>query len=272
MRHISLRYRAGLASAAITLAMAAAPAAQAVPVTEWAVTVDAVFANVVPAGVVVSLDNKSLSWGSGTFGPSGLAISNAPSNTQVTTNGPGVANVSLTHTNNPINAGGTNHLTNVNIEWTLTLTPLAPNPGPLDMNPIFSLSFLETPNADAICADGNPSPGPGNIHANGCADIFVFGSTALNTPFSYDGEDYFLSFTEYTSGLNKLFDPACFAVTGSPASCLGFQTAENAATTIQFALMITSEPVSIPEPATLGLFGLALAGMAGVIRRRKLQA
>ena len=115
------------------------------------------------------------------------------------------------------------------------------------------------------------------VNVNGCADIFVLDQTALNFPFFYDldgagglpGHTYYISFFELTNGLNPLSNASC-ASAGVANGCFGFETPEEQDTTFQFAATITSEPiVVVPAPATLGLFGLALAAMGWAGRRRR---
>ncbi|WP_079432730.1 THxN family PEP-CTERM protein [Zoogloea sp. LCSB751] len=225
-----------------------------------------------PTGVTV-VNNQSLRWGDSTgFGQSGLDISASPSSTNVATNGAAINNVAITHLNRPIT--GTT-LKSLDILSTLILTPFAPPGGAMAPALIsFKVHYLETPNGASPCADGGAN-GSG-VNSAGCADIYVTDAQSLNFKFNYDldgpggplqNQEYFISFFESTHGLNALSAAACGAV-GVAAPCLGFETPEGADTTVHFAALITTEPVTIkvPEPSTLLLGGLGIAGLARVRR------
>lgn len=185
--------------------------------------------------------------------------------------------ITFTHFNNPISSAFDTLLSGSVLD-TLTLTPKLPAVGTDQSAPniTFNFQFRETPNAGsgspATCAGGEPVP------AAGCGDLFGFaGIPNLNQPFTYDGNDYFASVlvlgTDFSaSPIAFLNDGQCAALgftTGTSGErCQGFKTAENAATTVRFGFVVTTEKAFVPEPGTLALMGLALLGL-GVTRYRK---
>lgn len=279
---------------ATAFAAITASSANAAIVTQWTVAVDAQFVpgsivatDGAPGGVVISNSNKTLRWGTDIGnGQSGLDISNSPTSATVTTGIntllPAVANISITHQNQPIQAPS---LDRVSLTSQLTLTPSVPAlPGLPSQTLAFLIDFLETPNDGGIggaCAGGGTS-GVGALNGNGCADIFVMNQDALNFSFFYDtdgaggdaAQEYFISFLELTSGLNPLPSVACESVLGAGnTSCLGFLTPEVENTAVQFGSIITTQrveinPLAIPEPGSMGLFGLALAALGFSLRRK----
>jgi len=183
--------------------------------------------------------------------------------------------VTFTHFNNPISSGY-NSLLSGSIFDTLTLTPISPLGSAVAAPNInFNFEFRETPNdpTSGICAGGESSS-----LGEGCGDLFGFaGIPNLNQAFNYDGQQYFASVL--VLGPNFEVSPIAFLNDGQCAAlgytsgtsgqrCQGFQTAENAATTVRFGFVVTTEPLPVPEPGTLALMGLAILGL-GVMRARK---
>jgi len=257
-----------------------APLANATMVSQWTVGTYTRFdtTSVTSTGGAgnpgITIGSQSLSWGSG--GVSGIDITQGGTpvtpyaSTPVITNGAAVDNVIITHRNQPITG---NTLTSVDILSTLYLTPLAPAGGTVGpIGPVtFAINFAETPNSANPCANGAANGSGVNI--NGCADIFVIDQQSLNFAFNFQDPDgptvrtYYLSFFERTGGFHSLPSAACGAA-GATTPCLGFMTPENQNTPAQFAVTITSQPVTIPEPGTLALLGIALTGL-GLTRRRR---
>lgn len=245
-------------------ALAVSALSHATPVTTWNVAVDGSWSAFGPAGVTQSGD--TLSWGTSTgSGQSSLTITD-PGTTPINTwYGGGTPpagyiapSIKLTHVNNPIT--GTS-LTSATLSVAVTLTPTVPV-GVAKVLPVidYKIAFTETPN-QTPCAATSPSGNP-------CNDIFVLIDGFLNESFVYDGQTYFVNAFPTSGGnLSTLSHNAC-AAAGRPDGCFGFTTEEGKATNLAFGLTISSERLAVPEPGSLALIGLALAGLAFVNRRR----
>jgi hypothetical protein len=199
------------------------------------------------------------------------------------TGGGFVQGTSITHENN-ILYSNSQTLVNALVLDGLTLTPTAWDYGNPGSNPNlapqlgFGINFYETPNSANPCANGEANNQGDNI--NGCGDIFeitglgnipvtpVFGPgfVEFTVPFflstgdaSWDDQVYYL--TTRLSGLTVL--PQGYNCQSGPA-CFGFVTKED-----QDNVLNAQFKIRVPEPGTIGLFGLALIGTAFAGRRKR---
>ena len=259
-----------LIAAAVIACSALTPAAAGPIITKWDVDLSGIWSARTPASVTISGGQQTLSWGVPSNpgnNQSSLVINNPPANDTVDTYIGGGAipstfnatSVSLTHNNNVIQTGSS--LATATLELDLKLTPLLPSPG--STTPIipvsYKIDFNETPNS-GTCAVSSPTP---------CNDIFVLLTGLLNTSFMYDSQEYFINAFPITTGgkLSTLPNAACLAA-GAPNGCTGFTTPENDSTKLDFGFTVSTMPLSVPEPGSMALLGLALGALALTNRKR----
>ncbi len=179
----------------------------------------------------------------------------------------------FTHNNRVIDVNDP-ALTSFDLNSTLFLTPTDPASETTEASSTtFRSFFSETPNQPAGSCVSASSGVP-------CDDIFTIGNAAGlgGTPVTVagvDGYEFTDSFTvnDYTYtvflqllGVRDLAADAC-SVAGAGTACVGFLTQEEQDNTMPTRFKITGVQ-NVPEPGTLALLGLSLAGL-GLSRRKK---